>query len=398
MLKMTDLNLSNQRVLIRVDLNVPIEEGKVTSAARIEAILPTLEMALKQHARILLMSHLGRPQEGQFDPNLSLAPVAAALCNLLGQPIQFIENVDGPIDIKPGQIALLENTRFWIGEKNNDAALSKRLAKLCDIFVMDAFATAHRKEASTYGVAEFAPVACAGPLLMAEINALRPIMRNPKRPLLAIVGGSKVSTKLSVLQHLLAQVDYLIVGGGIANTFIAAQGFSVGGSLYEPDLIPEAQQLLKEAKQNGKTILVPVDVRVANHFSKEASAECKMVNDINQNELILDVGEKTSAQIRDIVQTASTILWNGPLGVFEWDQFGEGTKSLAKAIAASPGYSVAGGGDTLAAIEKYHIENDISYISTGGGAFLEILEGKTLPAIAILEQRAEQNKVNHETN
>lgn len=392
MIKMTDLDLMNKKVLIRADLNVPMHNNKITSIKRIEAILPTIRLALKQHASVYLMSHLGRPKSGEFNPEFSLAPVAAQLSHLLNQTVEFVANLS-QADVRPGQIALLENTRFWVGEKENDDSLAKCLANHCDVFVMDAFATAHRKEASTYGVAKYAPIACAGPLLVSEVEALRKVMINPSRPLLAIVGGSKVSSKLSILKSLLEQVDNLIVGGGMANTFLVAQGYHVGRSLYEPDLVNDAKQLFDYADEHHKLIQIPIDVVVAKEFSACANAHHKNVTEISDDDIILDVGPKTSNQLAHLVQKAKTILWNGPLGVFEWDQFGEGTKLLTEAIANSSAYSVAGGGDTLAAIEKYHIASDLSYISTGGGAFLELLEKKTLPAIAILEQRA-KNKVN----
>jgi phosphoglycerate kinase len=398
MYKMSDLNLANKNVLIRVDLNVPMQDNKITSTKRIEAILPTIRMALNQNASVILMSHLGRPTSGEFSSEFSLAPVAACLSHLLDQTVTFVQALD-QLNATPGQVILLENTRFWVGEKENDEQLSQRLASLCDVFVMDAFATAHRKEASTYGVAKYAPIACAGPLLVKEMASIASIMHNPARPLLAIVGGSKVSSKLAVLKSLLTRVDSLIVGGGIANTFLAAQGFSVGDSLYEPELVDEAKKLLQYAKDHGKVIPLPLDVVVAKQFSKEAQPICRDIqgSGLAPGDIILDVGHKTSAQFTDVIQKAKTILWNGPVGVFEWDQFAQGTKSLAEAIAKSTAYSVAGGGDTIAAIEKYGIESDISYISTGGGAFLEFLEGKKLPAIAILEQRA-NDKVSHETN
>lgn len=386
LLKMTELDLTGKKVLIRVDLNVPIEDGKVVSTKRIEAILPTIQLAKNQQAKIILMSHLGRPTAGQYDPSLSLAPVATCLEALLGQKVPLIKNLDTEIQLAPGEIVLLENVRFLIGEKENSSLLGQQLASLCDVFVMDAFATAHRKEASTYSVAQYAKVACAGPLLVSEINALQPLMKNPARPLVAIVAGSKVSTKLLILKQLLHTVDCLIVGGGIANTFLAAKGYRVGSSLYEPDLVVAANAMLQFAVDHHKQILLPTDAVVSKEFTKNAKAEVKSIEEIN-NQMILDVGPKTSQAIQKIILEAKTILWNGPLGVFEWEQFSEGTKKLAHAIAKSNAYSVAGGGDTLAAIEKYQIERDISYVSTGGGAFLEFLEGKPLPAIEILEQR-----------
>jgi phosphoglycerate kinase len=385
MLKFSDIDLSGKRVLIRADLNVPIENGQITSTTRIKAILPTLKIALEQNSAIILMSHLGRPKEGQFDAALSLQPVATCLSDYLGQPINLVQSLD-QVTVAPGQVVLLENTRFLVGEKENDPALGQRLAALCDVFVMDAFATAHRKEASTYGVAQYAPLACAGPLLVSEIEALSKVMQSPKRPLVAVVGGSKVSTKLMVLKNILSQVDCLVLGGGIANTFLAAQGYSVGKSLYEAALVPEAQAMLSYAKEHNKTIPLPSDVVVATEFSAQADAVHKSIEDVSSDDMILDIGPQSSEQLQNIILNAGTILWNGPLGVFEFDQFGEGTKSLALAIAKSHAFSIAGGGDTLAAIEKYQVDEDISYISTGGGAFLEFLEGKTLPAIAILEK------------
>lgn len=387
MLKMTDLDLSGKRVLIRADLNVPLLNGEITSSTRIQAILPTLKIALAQNAAIILMSHLGRPTAGHIDPNFSLKPVATFLEKYLGQPVELVSSLE-QVNVKQGQVVLLENVRFYKGEKDNDPNLAQRLASICDVFVMDAFATAHRAEASTYGVAQYAPIACAGPLLVSEIDALDKVMQNPKRPLVAVVGGAKVSTKLMVLKNILSQVDTLIPGGGIANTFLAAQGYPVGKSLYEESLIPEAQAMLQYAQSHNKTIFLPKDVVVANEFSPEAPALSKDIEDVAANEMILDVGKKSIDQITKIISESGTILWNGPLGVFEFDQFGHGTQSLAMAIANSSAFSVAGGGDTLAAIEKYQVSKDISYISTGGGAFLEFLEGKTLPAIAILENTA----------
>jgi phosphoglycerate kinase len=392
LLKMTDLDLKHKTVLIREDLNVPIEKGRITSLKRIEAILPTVRMALRQKAKIILMSHLGRPLAGEVDPLLSLAPIADCLSHLLQEPVYFSKNKEDLKKIHCGQICLLENVRFQVGEKENDPTLAKELASLCDIFVMDAFATAHRKEASTYGVAEYAPIACAGPLLMAEITALQKVMDTPSHPLIAIVGGSKVSTKLLVLKNLLSKADGLIVGGGMANTFLVAQGFKVGHSLYEKELLPVAKELLSFAKENNKQLLLPVDVVVAKHFEPGAKAIIKSIKEIG-DELIVDIGPKTRQKLINLVRQANTALWSGPMGVFEWEQFAEGTKALAKALADnSQAYTVAGGGDTVAAIEKYQIEDKISYISTGGGAFLTFLEGKQLPAIAILEERSKKSK------
>lgn len=392
MLKMTDLELGGMRVLIRADLNVPIENGKITSATRIDAIIPTLSMALAQGAAVIVMSHLGRPKEGEPEEKFSLQPIANYLSEALQQPVPLVKD-HVAANVSPGQIILLENTRFMMGEKSNDVNLSKSLASLCDIFVMDAFGTAHRKQASTYGVAEYAPIACAGPLVMAEIAALNQAMADPKKPLVAVVGGSKVSSKLAILNEILTKVDTLILGGGIANTFLAAAGYPVGSSLYEHDLIPDAQAMLTYAKTNHKQIPLPQDVVVAQEFSVDAHATIKDVNDVMHNDMILDIGPKTSDLLENIINQAGTIVWNGPVGVFEFDQFGKGTENLAHAIANSKAFSVAGGGDTLAAIEKYQVGEKISYISTGGGAFLEFLEGKHLPALEILTKRAQESLV-----
>lgn len=392
MLKMSELDLHNKRVLIRVDLNVPIEAGRVTNSQRIEAILPTLYLAKQANARIMLMSHLGRPTEGQVDPELSLQPVANSLSDLLGEPVTFVEDwLDKEIAVAPQQIVLFENVRFLVGEKNNDAKLAQKMAKHCDVFVMDAFATAHRKEASTYGVAIYAPVACAGPLLEKELLALSQIMANPTRPLLAIVGGAKVSTKLTVLESLLEKVNILIVGGGIANTFLAARGYCIGKSLYEPDLISTAQQLLEQAAARQIVLPLPVDVVVAKEFSKHASFTTKAITAVEEDDLILDIGPRTVQEFIHHIRNANTILWNGPVGVFEWEGASHGTAALAAAIAESSAYSVAGGGDTLAAIDKYHLAEKISYISTGGGAFLEYIEGKELPAVSALSACVDVN-------
>ncbi len=386
-INMVDVDLKGKRVLIREDLNVPVADGVVTSDARIRAALPTIKAALDAGAAVMLVSHLGRPVEGQPDEQFSLQPVANRLAELLGIDVPLIKDwIDG-VDVAPGQLALLENVRFLAGEKKSDPALSRKMAALCDVFVMDAFGTAHRAQASTYGVAEYAPIACAGPLLAAELDALGKAMDNPARPFVAIVGGSKVSTKLTVLDALANVVDCLIVGGGIANTFIAAAGHGVGKSLYEPDMLDTARALAAN-KDDRAEIPVPTDVVVANEFSKDATATVKSVNAVSDDETILDIGPETASRFADIIASAGTIIWNGPVGVFEFDQFGAGTKALADAIAASDAFSVAGGGDTLAAIDKYGVADDISYISTGGGAFLEFVEGKKLPAVAILEQRA----------
>jgi phosphoglycerate kinase len=380
-IKMREVGLAGKRVLIREDWNVPLADGQITSDVRIRAAVPTIRAALDQNAALMLMSHLGRPTEGEADEALSLRPVAAHLMRLLGTDVQLVADwVDG-VDVQPGQVVLLENVRFNKGEKACDDDLSRKLAKLCDVFVMDAFGTAHRAQASTYGVARFAPIACAGPLLGAELDALAKALDDPARPMVAIVGGSKVSTKLTVLDSLSQIVDQLIVGGGIANTFIAAAGHEVGNSLYEADMLDQAKQLTAKTP-------VPVDVVTAKEFSTDASAKIKAVTDVDADDLILDIGPKTAALFAEILKTAGTIIWNGPVGVFEFDQFGDGTKAIAEAIAESDAFSVAGGGDTLAAIDKYGVADRISYISTGGGAFLEFVEGKKLPAVAILEERA----------
>lgn len=385
--KMVDLDLSGKRVLIREDLNVPVKNGKVASDIRIQASLPTIQHALSAGAAVMLMSHLGRPEEGVYSEESSLKPVAEHLAGLLGKPVRLEKDwIDG-IEIQPGEVVLCENVRFNKGEGKNNADLGKKMAALCDIFVMDAFGTAHRAQASTHSVAEHAKIACAGPLLAKELDALGKALESPERPLVAIVGGSKVSTKLTVLESLSGKVDQLIVGGGIANTFIAAAGFPVGKSLYESDLIDEAKRLMDQAKANGGEIPVPVDVVCAKEFSETATATVKKVADVEADDLIMDIGPETAAQYADILKSARTIVWNGPVGVFEFDQFGGGTEAMAKAIADSPAFSIAGGGDTLAAIDKYGIEDKVSYTSTGGGAFLEFLEGKELPAVAVLKQR-----------
>ena len=386
-IRMADVSLDGKRVLIREDLNVPLADGEVTSDARIRAALPTIRAALEANAAVMLMSHLGRPTEGETTEEFSLQPVANRLAELLEHKVALVKNwIDG-VNVEPGNIVLLENVRFLDGEKACDAGLAKKMAALCDVFVMDAFGTAHRAQASTYGVAEFAPVACAGPLLTAELAALGKALTKPARPMIAIVGGSKVSTKLTVLDALAAIVDVLIVGGGIANTFIAAGGHGVGKSLYEPEMLDTARALISGG-DNRAEIPVPTDVVVASEFSAAASATSKTIDAVLAEEMILDIGPNTAANFADILQSAGTIIWNGPVGVFEFDQFGSGTKTLADAIAASNAFSVAGGGDTLAAIDKYGVADKISYISTGGGAFLEFVEGKTLPAVAMLEQRA----------
>lgn len=387
-IKLTDLDLAGKRVLIRADLNVPLKDGKVTSDQRIRASLPTIELALNAGARVMVMSHLGRPEEGVYDEAASLAPVAAHMGGLLGRDVRVVKDYLDGLDLAAGELAVLENVRFNKGEKKDDEGLAKRYAALCDVFVMDAFGTAHRAQASTHGVAKFAPVACAGPLLAGELEALGKALDNPARPMVAIVGGSKVSTKLTVLESLSQVVDQLIVGGGIANTFIAAAGHQVGKSLYEADLIDTCNSLSAAARARGADIPVPADVVCGKEFSESAAAELKPVTEVAEDDMIFDVGPQTSAQFAEILKSAGTIVWNGPVGVFEFDQFGEGTKALALAIAESDAFSIAGGGDTLAAVDKYGIADRVSYISTGGGAFLEFLEGKKLPAVAMLEARA----------
>jgi phosphoglycerate kinase len=387
-LRMTDTDLRNKRVLIREDLNVPVQEGAVTSDARIRAALATIRYALDQHARVFVLSHLGRPKEGAADPALSLAPVATRLSELLGKPVALRKDwIDG-VDCPPGSAVLCENVRFLKGEKQDDEQLARRMAALCDVFVMDAFGTAHRAEASTHGVARYAPIACAGPLLVGELEALERALQQPARPLLAIVGGSKVSTKLTVLEALLERVDQLIVGGGIANTFLAATGVDVGKSLCETEMLDVARRLMDKARARGAQIPLPTDVVVGREFAATAHADVRPVGEVRRDEMILDIGPDSADRYSAQLQAAGTIIWNGPVGVFEFEQFGEGTRAIAHAIARSKAFSLAGGGDTLAAIEKYGVEDGMSYISTGGGAFLEFVEGKTLPAVAVLEQRA----------
>ncbi|GGO68572.1 phosphoglycerate kinase [Bowmanella pacifica] len=387
-LKMSDLDLAGKRVLIRQDLNVPVKDGKVTSDARIKASLPTLKLALQAGAKVMVMSHLGRPTEGVVEEAYSLAPVVDYLKSALDCPVRLAKDYLSGLELQAGELVVLENVRFNQGEGKDDEQLSRQYAALCDIYVMDAFGTAHRAQASTHGVGLYAPVACAGPLLAAELDALGKALDNPARPLLAIVGGSKVSTKLTVLESLSEKVDQLIVGGGIANTFIAATGKPVGKSLYEADLIPEAQRLLAKAQASGGDIPVPVDVIVGQEFSETAEATHKPVGDVAESDMIFDIGPQTAEVLAKLIEKAGTIVWNGPVGVFEFDQFGGGTKALSMAIANSKAFSIAGGGDTLAAVDKYDIADKISYISTGGGAFLEFLEGKVLPAVAMLEKRA----------
>jgi phosphoglycerate kinase len=386
--RMTDTDLRNKRVLIREDLNVPVQSGVVTSDARIRAALPTIRSALDQNAKVFILSHLGRPEEGKYDESLSLAPVATRLSELLGKPVPLRRDWLDGVDCQPGNAVLCENVRFNKGEKKDDEKLARKMAELCDVFVMDAFGTAHRAEASTHGVARFAKVACAGPLLVGELEALETALHEPARPLVAIVGGSKVSSKLTVLESLLEKVDQLIVGGGIANTFLAATGVGVGKSLHEAEMLDVARRLTAKAKARGTEIPLPTDVVVAKEFAATAHADVRTIHDVRGDEMILDIGPDTADRFSALVQSAGTIIWNGPLGVFEFEQFGEGTRAIALAIARSKAFSLAGGGDTLAAIEKYNIEDGISYISTGGGAFLEFVEGKTLPAVAVLEERA----------
>ena len=387
--RMVDQDLSGKRVLIRQDLNVPVKNGKVTSDIRIQASVPTIEKALAAGAAVMLLSHLGRPVEGQYDEASSLKPVAERLSTLLGKPVRLEKDWLDGIVITPGEVVLCENVRFNVGEEKNSDELGKKMAALCDVFVMDAFGTAHRAQASTHSVAKFAPIICAGPLLASELDALGKALETPAKPLVAIVGGSKVSTKLTVLKSLSEKVDQLIVGGGIANTFIAAAGFAVGKSLYEADLIEEAQRLIAAAKQVGSDIPIPVDVVCAKEFSETAIATIKKVEDVEADDLILDIGPDTAKQYAELLKSAGTIVWNGPVGVFEIEQFSHGTQTLATAIAESSAFSIAGGGDTLAAIDKYGINDQVSYTSTGGGAFLEFLEGKELPAVAILKSRSQ---------
>ena len=386
-LRMDEVDLNGKRVMIREDFNVPLDAGRVTSDARLKAALPTIRMALESGAAIILLSHLGRPVEGQYDEQFSLAPVAQHLSNLLSHPVRFQKDWLSGIEIQPGEIVMCDNVRFNTGEKSNNEELAQAMASLCDIFVMDAFGTAHRAQASTEGVIRYASIACAGPLLSRELYELETALKQPTRPLLAIVGGSKVSTKLTVLETLMNKVDQLIVGGGIANTFIAASGYEVGQSLYEPDLIQEAQRLIRMAHQKGGEIPIPKDVVVATSFSKAADAYVRSVNEVQPNELILDIGPLTAVDYAGMIQTAGTVIWNGPVGVFEFEQFAAGTRAIADAIEISKAFSIAGGGDTLAAIDQFDVKAGVSYISTGGGAFLEYVEGKSLPAVAALEGR-----------
>lgn len=387
-LRMTDLDLSGKRVLIREDLNVPIQDGTITSTQRLDAALPTIRRARDAGASVLVMSHLGRPREGVFDEALSLKPVAAWLSEKLGANVRLERDYLGGVTVGTGQVVLLENCRMNVGEKSDDETLARKYAALCDVFVMDAFGTAHRAQASTHGVIRFAPVACGGPLLMAELDALDRALANPARPLLAIVAGSKVSTKLELLGSLVENVDQLIVGGGIANTFLAARGDAVGRSLMEPELLDTARQIMADAKARGAEIPLPVDVVVAPAFAADAPATVKPVDAVGEGDMILDIGPATAAYYAGLIAEAGTVVWNGPVGVFEFDAFAAGTAAVARAIAASSAFSIAGGGDTLAAVDKFGIASQVSYISTGGGAFLEFLEGKTLPAVAALQARA----------
>ena len=388
-IRMSDLDLRDQRVLIREDLNVPIDDhGHMTSTQRLESALPTIVAARDAGARVMVLSHLGRPKEGRFDAESSLAPVAEWLGKKLGKPVRLVADYLDGVEVTSGEVVLLENCRMNVGEGKDDDALAKRYAALCDIFVMDAFGTAHRAQASTHGVIKFAPIAAAGPLLCAELDALGEALEHPAHPLLAIVAGSKVSTKLTLLENLIGKVDQLIVGGGIANTFIAAMGHSIGNSLYEPALIDAAKKVIADAKRRKVDLPMPVDVVVATEFSANATATVRLVHEVKEDEMILDIGPETAASYAELIAKAGTVVWNGPVGVFEYDAFGNGTETLARAIAASKAFSIAGGGDTLAAVEKYGIAKDVSYISTGGGAFLEFLEGKELPAVTALKTRA----------
>ncbi len=381
--------VKGKRVFIRADLNVPQDDaGNITEDTRIRASLPAIQMALKAGAAVMVTSHLGRPTEGEFSPEDSLAPVAKRLAELLGCDVPLISGWVAGVDVQPGQVVLLENCRLNVGEKKNNADLARQMAALCDIFVHDAFGTAHRAEGTTYGIAQYAPIACAGPLLAAEMDAISQALANPKRPLIAIVAGSKVSTKLTILQSLADKVDGLIVGGGIANTFMLAEGLHIGNSLAEGNLVDEAKKVIAKMKERGAEVPIPVDVVVAKSFGADAAATVKDAQDVAEDDMILDIGPKTAALLADKLKAAGTIVWNGPVGVFEFDQFAKGTETVARAIAASPAFSIAGGGDTLAAIAKYGIDKDVSYISTGGGAFLEVLEGKTLPAFEVLAKRA----------
>ncbi len=390
-LQMSELELAGKRVLIRQDLNVPLKDGKVSSDQRIRASLPAIRHCIDAGARLLIMSHLGRPEEGKPEAQYSLHPVADYLADALGQPVPLISDyLEQAPELNDGDVALLENVRFNAGEKADDEALAKRYASLCDVFVMDAFGTAHRAQASTHGVGRFAPIACAGPLLAAELDALGKALHEPAKPVVAIVGGAKVSTKLTVLESLSGFADQLIPGGGIANTFIAAAGYNVGQSLFEADLVGEAQRLVMQARAEGREIPIPSDVVCGKEFAETAAATVKAVDAVDNDDMVFDIGPETAARFAALLQRAGTIVWNGPVGVFEFDQFGEGTRVIAEAIAASPAFSIAGGGDTLAAVDKYGIADRVSYISTGGGAFLEFLEGKQLPAVMMLQARFDE--------
>ncbi|HCU6023548.1 TPA: phosphoglycerate kinase [Legionella pneumophila] len=394
LIKMSDIDLSGKRVLIREDLNVPIKDGMITSDQRLQAALPTIKSALDSGAAVIVLSHLGRPEEGKYEKKFSLEPVADYLRKNLEYPVRFVKDYLSGVDVKPGELVVCENVRFNPGEKANDEALAKKLANLCDVFVMDAFGTAHRAQASTYGVAQYAPVAVAGPLLIRELEALNQVLKAPKKPIAAIVGGAKVSSKLSLLKQLVGMVDVLIPGGGIANTFLKAQGFEIGISLYEPDLLDEARHILILAKEKGCQIPLPTDVVVGKTFSETCPAFNKSLSNVAEDDMILDIGPETIRDYVDLIHEANTIIWNGPVGVFEFPQFAYGTRAIAIAIAESDAFSIAGGGDTLAAVDLYDLNQQISYISTGGGAFLECLEGKTLPAVAILQERAKHVKTN----
>ncbi|HAT1595873.1 TPA: phosphoglycerate kinase [Legionella pneumophila] len=394
LIKMSDIDLSGKRVLIREDLNVPIKDGMITSDQRLQAALPTIKSALDSGAAVIVLSHLGRPEEGKYEKKFSLEPVADYLKENLEYPVRFVKDYLNGLDVKPGELVICENVRFNPGEKSNDESLAKKLANLCDVFVMDAFGTAHRAQASTYGVAQYAPIAVAGPLLIRELEALNQVLKAPKKPIVAIVGGAKVSSKLSLLKQLVGMVDVLIPGGGIANTFLKAQGFEIGISLYEPDLLDEARHILILAKEKGCTIPLPTDVVVGKTFSETCPAFNKSLSNVAEDDMILDIGPETIRDYVDLIHDANTIIWNGPVGVFEFPQFAYGTRAIAIAIAESDAFSIAGGGDTLAAVDLYDLNQQISYISTGGGAFLECLEGKTLPAVAILQERAKHVKTN----
>lgn len=387
LIQMSDIDLSGKRVLIREDLNVPIKEGYITSDQRLQAVLPTLEYALAAGAAVMVLSHLGRPEEGRFEKRFSMEPIAEYLGEHLTYPVRFVSNYLNGIDVKPGELVVCENVRFNVGEKTNEEQLAKKLARLCDVFVMDAFGTAHRAQASTYGVAQYAPIAVAGPLLVKELNAISKALEAPQKPIVAVVGGAKVSSKLTLLRQLVGIVDYLIPGGGIANTFLKAQGFEIGVSLYEENLLDEAREILQLAKEKGCHIPLPTDVVVGKSFSEHCPAYNKSLHNVASDDMILDIGPTTVSEYVDFINKAKTIIWNGPVGVFEFAQFAYGTRALAIAIAESEAFSIAGGGDTLAAIDLYDLNQQISYISTGGGAFLECLEGKILPAVAILQER-----------